>query len=692
MISKAAGAGAGTNYTYRTWGDFPQNGSDWTILINFKQPSTPADYILIFSLFDGLTDYTDPYIFLGTDTSGTNLISLQIYDGVTFTDTTTVSLVNGDQNWAAVTYVESTNTFALYVNGSLIDSIVVDVSAINWDSLYLLGDPGAGVTGALSVAYLRAWENDLTLVQLTAEAASETAIITTGLLWQNKLQVSFDLTDYERSLNQFLGVGTVDTDTDDPLLAVIAAPRTNISPGTALDLVEGQNITIEITSVSATLNSWYKYTPDGSTKVVSLMAYLLTNPSFTCTCSVASSLANANANIFDISSLTNRPLQWGVHTGTTYYIRVSSGVASTIAVSLVAAPQITAPAGSYVINDDQAPEPNEYAPLVFMDRSTGFPINHINDFPQGEGGQILDDGNLLVSNEHNTDEVILYDSNYVAQTSIAMPGTTAGSAHFCIASDRDTQFLVAREIDNDNVKISIVSGVGVLGTEHTVAATNSFLTALGVLPDFSIAYLNTNDGANKPIKRIDLATGAYLSDLDPGVAGYGCGRDILALSTTAILVPYYDSVGTQSAIVRKYNDAGAVLATFNFDSYVTSNADILDFRLCRDYIDDTHFIAWIKGNVTGMDWILKVRVSDGAVIEETQNLAEYEGYRFFAAATKTPQRFGHSECCPIWMTRGEVPPIIVARGSGIYFLDFGKRNDTLWVDASLGTTEIVKIP
>jgi hypothetical protein len=641
-------------------------GADWTKSFYVRLDNTPPVGSITLWGYGDIT-YAAPYIWVGGGNGTTNVL-LEVFDGVSFLDTATVSLTGGTNFYLTIRYTAATHLLELITNGStVVGSVTVDLSAIVFtaDLEWMVGDtPSVGVD-INRIGYERLYQRTQTLAELVTEMASITPVSLVSLLSSCPLQASSDLTDH---VGTYLAVfmasaGTITTNTTDPLLSVIAGPPTNTSPATATPLTADSAVFQDVDGGAGAVNVFYSYTA-ADVKVLSLIATRGATGTYLPSVEVASSLANAIGGIFDIGSPTRRGIQWGTVAGTTYYFRVSQhGVVSPALaiISLLVGLDLAVPLGSYVINDDTLPEPAEPTPLVFLDHTTGYPIDFIPNFPRGEGGQILDNGRLLVTNEALGDGdgvTSLYEDN--GQTFIAsidlLPFVTTGSTHRYIASNRTDTFLVAYEIDNDHIRLVTVSDACVILGQFDLSTPNVFLTALGVTPDFTRAYLALTDSSNRPIKCVDLSAGAFLADLNAGVANYNAGRDILCISSEVILVPYWrQSGGINSVIVRKYDSAGTVLETHNFDAFTGPTGDILDIRLCR-WLDDNSYIIWVKGPTQGHDYVVRAATAGGAVLEATPNLQEYESYQQLGAITDTPVRFGHSESCAIWTVRTSGPP------------------------------------
>jgi hypothetical protein len=92
------------------------------------------------------------------------------------------------------------------------------------------------------------------------------------------------------------------------------------------------------------------------------------------------------------------------------------------------------------------------------------------------------------------------------------------------------------------------------------------------------------------------------------------------------------------------------------NTYTATNLETTD-RLCRALLD-TSFWWWTKHNTTIPSVFKEIQVSDGSVLT-TRNFTYYEFGTYDDVPTATPTaRFGHSNSCPVWITRTETSPPI----------------------------------
>src|SRR5712672_2174221 len=212
----------------RGYGQFPVNTGDWTIFCRFKYNGTPAALktAQVLFLFSGDSDFSGSYIACSSSAVATSDIDFELFNGTSTVNSANTAIVASSQNWFALTYTASTHSVGIYVNGLLVDTLVIDLSAVTWTNITGLGFSVVSDGADISIAYCRGWSRILSSAELTAEAATINAASQTGLIWDNPFQASVDLTSHNNTLNQLVATGTVVTDTTDPLISVVAGPPT----------------------------------------------------------------------------------------------------------------------------------------------------------------------------------------------------------------------------------------------------------------------------------------------------------------------------------------------------------------------------------------------------------------------------------------------------------------------------------
>lgn len=638
--------GAGVHNVFRTWGDFPATAGDFTIFLRFKQntPGAGAGPLLI--LFDGATDYTAPYLYLGT-LGATDTMVLEAYDGVSFFDTPSTAITAGDQDWVAATYVASTHVLTLIVNGSTIGTTTVNLSPFTWDSLYVIGDPGGGID--YSAAYCRSWSSVLSGAQLTAEAASMTAVVTSGLLWDCPLQASIDLTAHNNSLNQLIATGTVTTDTDDPLLSVVAGPPTNLDPTTALTLTTDSAVFQDVLAAGLAATVWCKVTAPAASVVMGICGYggLGAYQPSTIIYEGLTNAINGDA-AFGGAVGQNKPMQFPVTPGTDYYFRFAAAGPQTtpiLQVSALVALNLPVSIGDLGINDDA-----EGLPLAILDRATGYPIRYVNPFPTGEHGRTLPDGTLLMFDNINAQQDVFTPTIQEIATISSLP-------YFDNVSDDGTDtFFVGTTLHPaaSDAQVTTISKLGVIGSRTWTLTGSLGMWCSSVNRGQAKFYWVENSNENLPVQTWDLVNDVALANLAAGVASYAALEDIVVLGDNTILVGYVKTTATRDLQIRHYAANGTLLGTYDYGSNVSG---LNDNRFCADVTDAT-FVTWIRPRTPGgTSQFITVDVTT-MTAQSTVTGMQYERCQYNSSPNDTPVRFGHSESCPIWVVRSALATVL----------------------------------
>lgn len=661
----------GTGYLTRSgYGSFLTCTVDWTLFIYFKYLNTPVGLAYALEMF--LNGNNDA-LYLGSHNNTADIFFEATNHAGVFADTAAVAVTVNNQNWTGVTYTAATHTLELTVNGVSIGTSVVDLSSSSFDTLNVTNN-GSG-SPDVSCGYFRAWSSKLTLAQLTAEAASINAVVTSRLLWDCNLQTSIDLTDHNGGLNQLIGVGVVTTDTTDPLLSIVAGPPANTTPATAITVSVNGAYFQNVNTAGVATTVWHKLTAGYGVKVMGAMAYgdaATYKPGI----EVYEGLTNANSltPLLNIGGGFNKPIQFPVTAGLEYYFRsVRNGAVagSTLQISILNALNLTVPIGSIAINDDQ-----NIIGLVLMDVNTGYPLNFIPSFASnGEGGCPLSDGTTLVCMNDNRKPNI-YDPQLSAATELNLLDYDR------VSSNLTDTFLVSEDFAPGTFRLCDKNG-NLTATSYVVG---SAIQAIGLNVNVSKAYYATGTANNLPVKTWNILTNSADADLVAGVANYSINKDIIILQDGTILVPRSKLSAVTNYTIIRYNSAGAIQNTYDRGLFAN-----FDNRIATAIDDPVHFFNWIK-TADSTSTFEKIKVSDGSVPLSVVAY-RYEAGLYASTATPTPVRFGHPESCPFWITRVILFPSSGSNArSGLYTIVENKRNDTLWNDTTLGTSHDVAIP
>ena len=383
---------------------------------------------------------------------------------------------------------------------------------------------------------------------------------------------------------------------------------------------------------------------------------------------------------------TNVPVQFPVVPGTTYYIRVGKSSAgaltNTITINAQRAPGSTVPAGSIFINDD-TPD----LPAGLFSASTGAALGFVYPFPSGEGGDTLASGVIAVTDDVNA-KIKVYSSNFVLLSTLDW-SLVNSSARIRTSFGQNKFYVGVAGSGAVHAQIKTVDAAGAFGpTTWTLPAAG--LTAHAVKEDGSVLYYTGNGGSsNSQIARWDLVNDIAMSDLVAALVNYVI-YDILVLSDDSLVVLYMHG-GTKDIIIKNFSSAGTLLHTYSLGTaWIGTPTPHLTYAL--DSPNSFWFWGHLTGGSFGMSRFQNIKVSDGSNIV-TFDIPEYVQGAYSLAPTATPSaRFGPAFSCPLMITRASYSPSAAASLSGIYFINPGKTDDTVYLDASVGTTEVRKIP
>jgi hypothetical protein len=343
----------------------------------------------------------------------------------------------------------------------------------------------------------------------------------------------------------------------------------------------------------------------------------------------------------------NRPLQFPVTSGVTYYfsIYVSGNPApANLSVSVQAAPTFSAADGDIMIPDDES----GFSGIVIK-QTDGSVVRFVTPFPAGDRGDSVPSGRILVEDFDFPSILRLYDFTFTLIDSIAFAHSTAGATFRIRACLAANSFYVGDTGNGATAgRAHRISDAGVVGSMIGPFATAG-LHALAANTDETILYYVESFGTNKPIKRWNLTSNTALSDLVAGVASYYT-NEMLMLGDGTLIVQYFTFAPDN--IIKRYSAGGTVLNTYSLGA-IGQNG-----RLAYAGDDPLSFWFWTEPSA-GLTQIRQVRVSDGTVLQ-TFELDEYDTGMYGRAETATPDRFGNSNSCPIFVLHipegGEEPP------------------------------------
>lgn len=397
----------------------------------------------------------------------------------------------------------------------------------------------------------------------------------------------------------------------------------------------------------------------------------------------------------------NVPFQFSVDAGQDYFIRCVPLDQISTAILYFDGAQFKAesfnyPAGTIAISDDTIS-----FPLALISAVDGSNIGYIRNFPTGEGGDSISDGKMLFEdlNGHGgLGSAKLYSRSFslIAEVISQTPSGFPRNRPIRAASSGNGFYVAYKGGSLDPASVIFVDKTGAIGPTIWTLTGFELVNSIGASPDDTILYF-LPAGFGQPVKRWDLVNNVALSDFLAGVGNRASSsRDGLLVLTDGTILIGWVQAGLRSIV--RYAANGTVLNTYSFG---TSFIDRITAA-----VDPNNFIVWFQDDLV-TDEFREIRVSDGAtvnsVFNQEFNTGSWSGDSNYNPASPPARPFlGHSNSCAIVILRTPGLAINVHDNinirdmrvdrSGIYYIDPGKRNDTIYIDATVGSTEDVKIP
>lgn len=421
----------------------------------------------------------------------------------------------------------------------------------------------------------------------------------------------------------------------------------NLTALTAIDLgTLPASVSQDVHDAGTTYTVWYKYTAVATEKVVALFGFgdltIYRPRTVVYIGPAAAPVAWLNINH------QNKPVQFPVVAGTTYYFefqKINNNSPAVLLIEAQTAPVLPVPLGSVFINDEVG---GNGFPAAFLSSVDGSILNFMYPCVAGEAGDVLPGGAILLSDE-TLDVLMAYDAQLNFITSPAPFAFTANpKIRACNAGNK---WYVGHTTGGALVGTVLANGaVGPLTWAIPGSATTN-LRALAANNAETILYFTGGTGLDSPVGRFDLIGSVVLSDLAATVAGHLI-VDILVLADDTILVSYFDGSPPRALFVRHYNPAGAILNTYTFGSATMGQVSP---RLAYALDDPTSFWVWFHPNTpAGVSAIQNVRVSDGAILTAV-TASDYVLGEYAPAETATPlDRVGMSQSCPFMLLRAAI--------------------------------------
>jgi hypothetical protein len=374
--------------------------------------------------------------------------------------------------------------------------------------------------------------------------------------------------------------------------------------------------------------------------------------------------------------IRNKDIQVPMTAGATYYFKITSAFGDhPYTISVLAAPSLSAPAGSIFVNDDGAGSTVSTGnaipfPLALLSAIDGTVLRFVNPFPSGENGDVIATGahigRILVHDRFNAnhsarDHLALYDSQFTLIADLSYGATTGLRYPIRTNKSLATKFYVGQPADPAHAgkaTVTTVTSAGAFGATTWVLPLAGLAGIAPSLDETILYHSGQSSPTNSPVGRWDLVNNVALTNLAAGLgATWVTQDDILVLADGTIVVSYESTSVLTAPVVKHYAADGTVLNT-----YTLTGSRSQDVRLAYALDDPISFWVWTKlgpsssaGN--GLSRFRNVKVSDGSTLT-TFDCQQYGGGVWFGAVTATPSpRFGHSESCPFLIIRQAFPSV-----------------------------------
>lgn len=427
--------------------------------------------------------------------------------------------------------------------------------------------------------------------------------------------------------------------------------------------------TQQVDDAGVTYTVWYKYVGETSDGIVGLMFYgdaTVYKPSLTVYIDTdVNTLGSSGANLMS---------QIPIISGRTYFFKVVPNVGNpapaNLHVSVKQAQNLAVPTGSIYIRAASILstfQSNGYTGLGggFIDPNTGAILGFVSQFIPGEFGDYMPStGEIIFGDEFfDPTNLKIYNANLNLLRSVAYTGSSTP----VIRTSRELrQWLVVDPGQSPTVTTTyrLVTIGGSVVSTVAVGGANFGCTAGAVSADTLSVYLaGVNGSVGSPIKKWDIAGGAFVADFAAGIANYVI-QDILVMRTGEVVVLYHRS-SIDDIFVRTYDSAGTLLRTFAAPAF---NYTTVAPRLGYANDDSLSWWLFLHRSTDGMSRFFNVRLSDNVTLKDI--MAPSSDYFKIDEGATPAFRFVTSDSCPF---------VLVLTGvTGLYVIVPNKKHDTYY--------------
>lgn len=680
-----------TGMLARVSGTFLSGNADFTYMYwSIPVDGTPTGST--YRTFHFLTDpSSDNYIGEFSDFLSNNLRTEGAIATVPYSGAYSLLLLENAYH-ICVRYDNTAKTLERLINGTLVDTqSSIDFSAVTFTVETLFYDSNAaGAFPGLVEQNYRAFQRKLTDAQITKQMAHNTASdagFTTDLFCDTPLPFDSDPNDVSGNSRNW---AFVNSGVESYVLYDVKfiSWQTNSGATTALPIPYLPYKLIQDSDTGvANSNLWYSLFTAAADYIIGAWNY---NPNHTSQLRVFSSPTSSPVYLGFGGS--NVPIQFPATGATSYLFR-------TVRVG----PGHSTPGINLLQIDSVEPQQINIGDIVDPDDFEGLPVGIIGGsntltfrkpFANGEQGDILVTGVMLMHDNFGTDQPLhLYDFEF--NEILIITSLPAGDKYIRTNNGLNL-FYVVSSVISGSILYTIDSDGNIGSTTWNLGAIKigDYAENGGIASnnDGTILYYTTVAG-NFAVQRWDLTNDVALTDFLPLVSGYSI-IDMLIDTDDSIIIGYYETSSGHDFFVRRYDDGGNLLNTYNFgDTHSTISP-----RLAYSINNPDSFWIWLHAisNEDPRTFFKEIDVTTGSVLE-TRESVEFELGTYDGEITPTPYaRYGVSQSCPFWQfNAGEEPPPPPPPTnplSGIYVLELNKRNDTVYITLDPVTSEDVKIP
>lgn len=537
---------------------------------------------------------------------------------------------------AHIGYRRSGTSHRFLVNGFFVGAATSDLSAVTFAEM-LLGNDRFSVLPSPSLFWdFKEWANaksDLTIAQ---EMASYGAVASATFL-HSFAPLATTLNDTSGNGRHWSGAGNY---------TFVANPSlpTNLSAATAT-VISSLPYSATVTE-TYNLPLWYTYTAQAGESYVGawgfggLSAYSPTVAVFT----GDGSEEWPSASFQTVA--VNVPVQTPVVEGESFYFQFESdfgGAFGSLAVSMVPAPTLTAPAGYFLVTEDS---PGYGASIISSTDGTVYRFLY-PEFPASDAGAALREGTrriLIVDNVSGEGpELYLFEPTLSLVLTLERGTDAVESA---TSNGADTFYLAYNPPGLVDKYVLRLSDQGVLDEAVIGPLTGSASTTVSGMalnPDETILYWQRDGNNLGAIHRWDLTGNVALSDLvaSPGSGWFGLGA-LLGMPDGDVIGGFDQFLLGAQGFLRRYSDAGVQQWSYDVGAL---GIDYHGVKLipASDFPDSFWLIVHVT---TGHSRFLHLDAETGLDLGDGFDVPTFSIGAYEPAESATPEaRFGPAPSC-----------------------------------------------